>query len=56
MSTAAAGWLQFAVLVVALALVHKPFGDYLAHVFTAVRHWRVERWVYRAVGVDADSE
>src|SRR3954454_20354660 len=51
-----AGWLQFLLLVVALAAVHKPLGDHLTRVFTAPRHWRVERLVYRAVGVDADGE
>src|SRR4051794_680979 len=56
MSAAAAGWLQFGLLVLALAAAHKPMGDHLARVFTAPQHWRVERLVYRAVGVDADSE
>src|SRR4051812_18927995 len=51
-----AGWLQFLLLVVALAAVHKPLGDHLTRVFTAPRHWRVEGLVYRAVGVDADGE
>src|SRR3954465_1440243 len=51
-----AGWLQFLLLVVALAAVHKPLGDHLTRVFTAPRHWRVEQLVYRAVGVDSDSE
>jgi K+-transporting ATPase ATPase A chain len=56
MSAAAAGWLQFGLLVLALAVAHKPMGDYLARVFTTAKHWRVEKLVYRAVGVDADSE
>jgi K+-transporting ATPase ATPase A chain len=56
MSATAAGWLQFGLLVLALAAVHKPLGDHLARVFTAAKHWRVETLVYRAVGVDADSE
>jgi K+-transporting ATPase ATPase A chain len=56
MSAAAAGWLQFLLLVAALAAVHRPLGDWMAHVFTTDRHWRMERLVYRAVGVDADSE
>jgi K+-transporting ATPase ATPase A chain len=56
MSTAAAGWLQFGVLVLALAAAHRPLGDHLARVFTTADHWRVEKLVYRAVGVDADSE
>ncbi|MDQ1661101.1 MAG: potassium-transporting ATPase potassium-binding subunit [Blastococcus sp.] len=53
---AAAGWLQCALLVLALGLAHRPLGDYLARVFTSERHWRAERVVYRAVGVDADGE
>ena len=56
MSATAAGWLQFGLLVAALAAVHKPLGDYMARVFTATKHWRAEKLVYRAVGVDADSE
>ncbi|WP_369136993.1 potassium-transporting ATPase subunit KdpA [Modestobacter versicolor] len=56
MSSTAAGWLQVALLVAALAAVHRPLGDWLARVFSAERHWRAERLVYRAVGVDADSE
>jgi potassium-transporting ATPase potassium-binding subunit len=55
-STAAAGWLQAGVLVLALAAVHRPLGDHLARVFTTAGHWRVEKVVYRAVGVDADGE
>jgi potassium-transporting ATPase potassium-binding subunit len=56
MSDTAAGWLQFLLLVAALIAVHRPLGDWMARVFTSERHWRVERLVYRAVGVDADSE
>ncbi|HEY4605383.1 MAG TPA: potassium-transporting ATPase subunit KdpA [Blastococcus sp.] len=56
MSAAAAGWLQFGLLVLALAAAHKPMGDHLARVFTAPQHWRVEKLVYRAVGVDADGD
>ncbi|TKJ23731.1 potassium-transporting ATPase subunit KdpA [Blastococcus sp. CCUG 61487] len=56
MSAAAAGWLQFALLVLALVAVHKPLGDHMARVFTTEKHWRVEKLLYRAVGVDAHSE
>jgi potassium-transporting ATPase potassium-binding subunit len=56
MSGAAAGWLQVALLVVALAGVHRPLGDWMAQVFTVERHWRVEQLTYRAVGVDAATE
>ena len=51
-----AGWLQVALLVVALAAVHRPFGDWMARVFTSPRHGRVEKVIYRVVGVDPDSE
>jgi K+-transporting ATPase ATPase A chain len=56
MSGTAAGWLQVALLVLALALVHRPLGDWMARVFSTQRHWRAEKLVYRAVGVDADTE
>lgn len=56
MSTAAAGWLQAGLLVLALALAYRPLGDYMAHVFTTERHWRVERGIYRLIGVDANVE
>ncbi|MFI1198477.1 potassium-transporting ATPase subunit KdpA [Streptomyces sp. NPDC020883] len=56
MGDAAAGWLQVTVLVVALALSHRPLGDCLAHVLTTGRHWRVERLVYRAGGVNGDTD
>ncbi|MBV9061271.1 MAG: potassium-transporting ATPase subunit KdpA, partial [Pseudonocardiales bacterium] len=56
MSTAAAGWLQAGLLVLALALAYRPLGDYLAHIFTTTRHWRVERGIYRLIGVDADAD
>ncbi len=56
MSATAAGWLQVALLVLALAAVHRPLGDWMARIYTSDRHWRVERIAYRAVGVDADSD
>ncbi|HET9257742.1 MAG TPA: potassium-transporting ATPase subunit KdpA, partial [Pseudonocardiaceae bacterium] len=56
MSTAAAGWLQAGLLVLALALAYRPLGDYMAHIFTTGGHWRVERGIYRLIGVDANTE
>ena len=43
---------------VALVLVglYRPFGDYLAWTYTARKHWRGERLVYRLIGVDPDAE
>ena len=56
MGDAASGWLQVGVLVLALVAVHRPLGDWMARVFTSAQHWRPELLVYRAVGVDADTE
>ena len=56
MSTTLAGLLQVAALIVLLAAVYVPFGNYLARVYTTDKHWRVERWIYRLVRVDPDSE
>jgi K+-transporting ATPase ATPase A chain len=51
-----AGVLQLLALTGALALVHIPLGNHLARVYSAGRHWRVEKWVYRAIGADPDAE
>jgi len=56
MSSAAAGWLQFGLLVAALAACYVPIGNYMAHVFTTDKHWRVERWIYRLVGVNPNND
>ncbi|MFI8180388.1 potassium-transporting ATPase subunit KdpA [Actinacidiphila glaucinigra] len=47
--------LQVTALVVALALVYRPFGDYMAAVYSSDRHLRVERLVYRCLGADPDA-
>jgi K+-transporting ATPase ATPase A chain len=56
MSDTTAGVLTIVSLAVALALVHRPFGDYLYRSLDATTHTRAERLVYRLVGVDADAE
>lgn len=56
MPSTTAGLLQVGLLVVALAVVHKPLGDYMARVFTSPKHLRVERAIYRVVRVNPDSE
>jgi K+-transporting ATPase ATPase A chain len=50
------GILQAATLVVALILVYRPLGDYLARVFLSGRDGIVERGVYRLIGVDPRAE
>src|SRR5260370_29306023 len=56
MSTATAGVLFTGSLVLALAVVHRPLGDYMYRVFTGREHARVERAIYRLIGVRPDTE
>ncbi|GAA4792960.1 potassium-transporting ATPase subunit KdpA [Actinomycetospora chlora] len=51
-----AGLLQVLVLLVLLAAVWRPLGDWMARVYTDERDWRVERVLYRLVRVDPRSE
>jgi K+-transporting ATPase ATPase A chain len=56
MSTAAAGWLQLGLLVLALAICYVPLGNWMARIFTSERHWRVETGVYKLIGVNPDAD
>jgi potassium-transporting ATPase potassium-binding subunit len=56
MSSGIAGVIFLLTLIAALALVHKPLGDYMARVLTGTRHLVVERGMYRLGGVDADAD
>jgi potassium-transporting ATPase potassium-binding subunit len=56
MNSTAAGWLQFALLVAALAACYVPLGNYMARVFTSKEHWRIERGIYKAAGIDPDAD
>jgi K+-transporting ATPase ATPase A chain len=56
MSSTAAGWLQFAVLVAALGACYVPLGNYMARIFTAKDHWRVERGIYKLCGIDQEAD
>ncbi|WP_369159185.1 potassium-transporting ATPase subunit KdpA [Streptomyces sp. R02] len=51
-----AGVLQLLALIAALALAHKPLGTYMAKIYTSDKHWRVEKWIYKAIGADPDTE
>ncbi|MFE6286506.1 potassium-transporting ATPase subunit KdpA [Streptomyces sp. NPDC057877] len=55
MSPVLADVLLVTALIGALALVHRPFGDYMAAVYSSRKHLRVERWIYRSVGADPDA-
>jgi K+-transporting ATPase ATPase A chain len=48
--------LQAATLALVIALIYRPLGDYMARLFTTDRDWRVERGLYRLVGVDPRTE
>jgi potassium-transporting ATPase potassium-binding subunit len=56
MSDTWAGLIQVGILLVALAVVYRPLGGFMARVFTTEKDWRVERAVYRLVRVDPQSE
>ena len=56
MSTTTAGLIFGVTLIVALGLTYRPLGDFLAKTFTSSRHLRAEKAVYRAAGIDPDSE
>lgn len=50
------GVLQAATLMLALVLLYRPLGDYITHVYSSARHLRIERGLYRLIGVDPASE
>ncbi|MGV2984970.1 potassium-transporting ATPase subunit KdpA [Microbacterium sp. AGC85] len=50
------GVLQAATLIVALVLLYRPLGDAIARIYTSPRDLRVERGLYRVIGVDPTSE
>lgn len=56
MSPVLAGVLQVLALVVALGLVYRPLGDYMAGVYSSPRHLRVEKWIYKAIGANPNTQ
>jgi K+-transporting ATPase ATPase A chain len=56
MTSTAAGWLQVGLLVAALAACYIPLGNYIALVFTSDKDWKVERVVYKLMGVDRNAD
>ncbi|MFG2790351.1 potassium-transporting ATPase subunit KdpA [Streptomyces sp. NPDC048419] len=48
--------LQLLALIGALALVHVPLGNYMARVYSSDKHLRVEKWIYKGIGADPDTE
>ena len=56
MSTTTAGIIFLAMLIIALAAVHVPLGDYMYRVYSSEKHSRSERVIYRLIGADPKSE
>ncbi|MFJ4581152.1 potassium-transporting ATPase subunit KdpA [Streptomyces echinatus] len=56
MGPVSAGVLQLIALVGALALVYIPLGDHMARVYSSPKHLRVEKWIYKGIGADPDTE
>ncbi|MCL2464779.1 MAG: potassium-transporting ATPase subunit KdpA, partial [Micrococcales bacterium] len=46
----------FATVAVPIGLLYRPFGDYIAWVFTSPDDWLAERGLYRLIGVDPKRE
>ena len=56
MSDTTAGLLQVGLLIAALAACYRPLGAYMARVYTSDHHTRVERVLYRVMGVDPSAD
>src|SRR6476619_5994474 len=55
MSDTLAGLLQLGLLILALAVCYRPLGGYMARVYSDSRHLRLERGLYKVMGVDPDA-
>ena len=56
MSDTFAGLLQVALLIAALAVCYRPLGAYMARVYTSEHDSRVERVLYRIMGVNPKAD
>jgi K+-transporting ATPase ATPase A chain len=56
MSDTAAGLLQVGLLVALLAAAYRPFGGYMARVYTSDKDTRIERGTYKLLGVDSKAD
>ncbi|MFF9011980.1 potassium-transporting ATPase subunit KdpA [Streptomyces sp. NPDC014870] len=56
MSPVLAGVLQLLALIAALGLSYKPLGDYMARVYSSDKHLRVEKWIYKGIGANPNTE
>ncbi|MEV8022164.1 potassium-transporting ATPase subunit KdpA [Streptomyces sp. NPDC086554] len=56
MSPVLSGVLQLLALIVALGLAYRPLGDYMAKVYGSKKHLRAEKWIYKVIGANPDTE
>ncbi|MFK0196993.1 potassium-transporting ATPase subunit KdpA [Streptomyces lavendulae] len=56
MSPVTAGVLQLLALTAALALAYRPLGDYMAKAYSSEKHYRPEKWIYKAIGANPTAE
>lgn len=56
MGSTVAGVLFVGSLLVALVVCHRYLGDYMARVYSDKKHFGLEKVIYRAAGVNPDSE
>lgn len=56
MTSQVAGLLQLTALIAALALAHRPLGDYMARVYSSGKNYRPEKWIYKAIGANPAAE
>ncbi|WP_330331367.1 potassium-transporting ATPase subunit KdpA [Streptomyces sp. NBC_00536] len=56
MSPVLSGVLQLLALVAALALAYRPLGEYMARVYSSEKHYKPEKWIYKAIGANPSVE
>lgn len=56
MNSTVAGILFLVLLILALAAVHVPLGDYMYRVYTGTKDSRAEKLIYKAIGADSKAE
>ncbi|ORA57659.1 potassium-transporting ATPase subunit KdpA [Mycobacteroides franklinii] len=56
MNPAVAAGLQIGFVLIVLAIAYVPLGDYMARVFTVIKHSFVERVIYRVGRVSSETE
>ena len=56
MSDTASGLLTVCLLLSLLAIAYVPLGDYMARSYEDHKHWRVEQWIYRLIGVNSGAQ